>query len=26
MDFRNYLLKHNDFVVKMFELFFGPDL
>ena len=24
MDFRNYLLKHNDFVVKMFELFFGP--
>ena len=22
--FRNYLLKHNDFVVKMFELFFGP--
>lgn len=24
MDFRNYLLKRNDFVVKMFELFFGP--
>ena len=24
MDFRSYLLKHNDFVVKMFELFFGP--
>lgn len=23
-DFRNYLLRHNDFVVKMFELFFGP--
>lgn len=23
-DFREYLLKRNDFVVKMFELFFGP--
>lgn len=23
-DFRKYLLKRNDFIVKMFELFFGP--
>lgn len=23
-DFRKYLLRRNDFVVKMFELFFGP--